>query len=150
MRQVALAVGVSTSTVARICRTVGLSRLRSLEPPAPPIRYEGGPNAKGQAFAFWPLVRTSNGTAVQRLRADAQNVKTRVSDDGPKSDATACWVARSLGLRETQAETRRFRIAMAPSAKHSIAAMVGLSVGVSTATTKAPIITELLGSEMAT
>jgi transposase InsO family protein len=40
IRQVALAVGVSSSTVARICRTEGLSRLRSIEPPAPPIRYE--------------------------------------------------------------------------------------------------------------
>src|SRR5207253_1370162 len=40
MRQIALAAGVSTSTVARICRAEGLSRLRSLEPPPPPIRYE--------------------------------------------------------------------------------------------------------------
>lgn len=40
IRQIALVVGVSTSTVARICRREGLSRLRSLEPPPPPIRYE--------------------------------------------------------------------------------------------------------------
>ena len=40
MRQVAQIAGVSTSTVARICRAEGLSRLRSLEPPPPPIRYE--------------------------------------------------------------------------------------------------------------
>jgi len=40
MRQIGLMVGVSTSTVARICRGEGLSRLRSLDPPPPPIRYE--------------------------------------------------------------------------------------------------------------
>jgi AraC-like DNA-binding protein len=40
MRQVAQIAGVSTSTVARICRAEGLRRLRSLEPPPPPIRYE--------------------------------------------------------------------------------------------------------------
>ena len=40
MRQIALLVGVCTSTVARVCRTAGLSRLRSLEPMPPPIRYE--------------------------------------------------------------------------------------------------------------
>jgi hypothetical protein len=28
------------SSVARICRTAGLSRLKNLEPPAPAIRYE--------------------------------------------------------------------------------------------------------------
>lgn len=40
MRQVAAIVGVSTSTVARVCKGAGLSRLRSLEPIPPPIRYE--------------------------------------------------------------------------------------------------------------
>jgi transposase InsO family protein len=40
IRQIALAVGVSTSTVARICGREGLSRLRSLEPTPPPVRYE--------------------------------------------------------------------------------------------------------------
>lgn len=40
MRQIAQIAGVGTSTVARICRAEGLSRLRSLEPPPPPIRYE--------------------------------------------------------------------------------------------------------------
>lgn len=40
MRQIAQIVGVSVSTVARVCRGAGLSRLRSLEPTPPPIRYE--------------------------------------------------------------------------------------------------------------
>ena len=40
MRQVAQIAGVSTSTVARVCRGEGLNRLRSLEPPPPPVRYE--------------------------------------------------------------------------------------------------------------
>lgn len=40
MRQIATIAGVSTSTVARVCRAEGLSRLRSLEPPPPPVRYE--------------------------------------------------------------------------------------------------------------
>ena len=40
MRQVARIVGVSLSTVARVCKTAGLSRLRSLEPAPPPVRYE--------------------------------------------------------------------------------------------------------------
>jgi len=40
MRQVARIAGVSLSTVARVCKSQGLSRLRSLEPPPPPIRYE--------------------------------------------------------------------------------------------------------------
>ena len=40
MRQIAQAVGVSQSTVSRICRSVGLSRLRQLEPVAVPVRYE--------------------------------------------------------------------------------------------------------------
>jgi len=40
MRQIALAVGVSQSTVSRICRSAGLSRLRQLEPVAVPVRYE--------------------------------------------------------------------------------------------------------------
>lgn len=40
MRQIARIAEVSTSTVARVCRSVGLSRLRSLEPAPPPVRYE--------------------------------------------------------------------------------------------------------------
>jgi transposase InsO family protein len=40
VRQIAQAVGLSSSTVARICRSEGLSRLRHLEPPAVPVRYE--------------------------------------------------------------------------------------------------------------
>jgi len=40
MRQIAGVVGVSPSSVARICRAAGLSRLRQLEPVAVPVRYE--------------------------------------------------------------------------------------------------------------
>ena len=40
MRQIAIAVGISGSTAARICRQAGLSRLRHLDPPLPVIRYE--------------------------------------------------------------------------------------------------------------
>jgi transposase InsO family protein len=40
MRQIATVVGISPSTAARICRKEGLSRLRSLEPPVPVVRYE--------------------------------------------------------------------------------------------------------------
>ena len=40
VRQIAKAVALSSSTVARICRSAGLSRLRHLEPPAVPVRYE--------------------------------------------------------------------------------------------------------------
>jgi hypothetical protein len=40
IRQIARVVGVSTSTVARICGREGLSRLRNLEPTPPPVRYE--------------------------------------------------------------------------------------------------------------
>lgn len=40
VRQIAQAVGVSVSTAARICRRAGLARLRQLEPPTVPIRYE--------------------------------------------------------------------------------------------------------------
>lgn len=40
MRQVAKLAGVSASTVSRVCRGAGLSRLRSLDPQPPPIRYE--------------------------------------------------------------------------------------------------------------
>ena len=40
MRQIAGAASVSLSTVARICRSAGISRLQSLEPPPPPVRYE--------------------------------------------------------------------------------------------------------------
>ena len=40
MRQIAQMAGVGTSTVARVCRAEGLSRLRALEPPEPVVRYE--------------------------------------------------------------------------------------------------------------
>lgn len=40
MRQIARVAGVSLSTVARVCKSEGLSRLRSLEPLPPPVRYE--------------------------------------------------------------------------------------------------------------
>jgi transposase InsO family protein len=40
VRQIGLAVGVSPATAARVCGAAGLSRLRNLEPPAAPIRYE--------------------------------------------------------------------------------------------------------------
>ena len=40
IRQIAVVVGVSPTTVARICRREGLNRLRNLEPQAPVIRYE--------------------------------------------------------------------------------------------------------------
>src|SRR5687767_13890776 len=40
VRQIAQAVGVSPSTAARVCRAAGLARLRNLEPPTVPIRYE--------------------------------------------------------------------------------------------------------------
>lgn len=40
VRQIAVATGVSASTVARICRAAGLSRLRHLEAPETPVRYE--------------------------------------------------------------------------------------------------------------
>src|SRR6185436_16708247 len=40
VRQISLLTEVSPSTVARICRRQGLNRLHSLEPPAPPVRYE--------------------------------------------------------------------------------------------------------------
>jgi len=40
VRQIAILAGVSLSTVARICRSQGLSRLGSLEPAPPPKRYE--------------------------------------------------------------------------------------------------------------
>ena len=40
MRQVARIAGVSLATVARVCKQEGLSRLRSLEPAPPPVRYE--------------------------------------------------------------------------------------------------------------
>ena len=39
-RQIAVAVSISPSTAARICRREGLGRLRNIEPPAPVIRYE--------------------------------------------------------------------------------------------------------------
>jgi transposase InsO family protein len=40
VRQIAILAAVSPSTVARICRRQGLCRLRNLEPPPPPVRYE--------------------------------------------------------------------------------------------------------------
>jgi transposase InsO family protein len=40
IRQIAVLAEVSPSTVARICRREGLSRLPNLEPAAPPVRYE--------------------------------------------------------------------------------------------------------------
>ena len=40
VRQIALALGVGASTVARVCRAAGLSRLRHLEAPPAPVRYE--------------------------------------------------------------------------------------------------------------
>jgi len=40
VRQIAQAVGVSPSTAARVCRAAGLGRLRHLEPPMVPVRYE--------------------------------------------------------------------------------------------------------------
>src|SRR5713101_7060851 len=40
VRQIAKVVGVSASTAARVCRAVGLSRLKQLDAPPPPIRYE--------------------------------------------------------------------------------------------------------------
>jgi transposase InsO family protein len=40
MQQVATVAGVSVSSVGRICRGAGLSRLKNLEPAGPTIRYE--------------------------------------------------------------------------------------------------------------
>jgi transposase InsO family protein len=40
VRQIAVVVGVGASTVARVCRAAGLNRLRHLEPPPAPVRYE--------------------------------------------------------------------------------------------------------------
>lgn len=40
VRQIAKAVGVGTSTAARICRAAGLSRLKQLDAPPPPVRYQ--------------------------------------------------------------------------------------------------------------
>ena len=40
VRQIGVAVGVSPATAARVCGAAGLSRLRHLEPPETPIRYE--------------------------------------------------------------------------------------------------------------
>jgi transposase InsO family protein len=40
VRQIAQLVGVSSSTAARVCRGAGLSRLKQLDAPPPPVRYE--------------------------------------------------------------------------------------------------------------
>lgn len=40
VRQIAKVVGVSPSTAARVCRAAQLSRLKQLDAPPPPIRYE--------------------------------------------------------------------------------------------------------------
>jgi hypothetical protein len=40
VRQIAQAVGVSASTAARICRPAGMARLRQLDAPPLPLRYE--------------------------------------------------------------------------------------------------------------
>lgn len=40
VRQIARVAGVSVSTAARVCRAAGLSRLKQLDPPPPPVRYE--------------------------------------------------------------------------------------------------------------
>lgn len=40
VRQIARDVGVSASTVARVCRFAGLSRLKQLDAPPPPVRYQ--------------------------------------------------------------------------------------------------------------
>lgn len=40
VRQIAQAVGVGTSTAARICRAAGLSRLKQLDAPPPAVRYQ--------------------------------------------------------------------------------------------------------------
>ena len=40
VRQIAQAVGVSPSTAARVCRAAGLSRLKQLDAPPPPVRYQ--------------------------------------------------------------------------------------------------------------
>jgi transposase InsO family protein len=40
MRQIAAIVGVGQSTVARVCKAAGVSRLRQLEPATMPVRYE--------------------------------------------------------------------------------------------------------------
>lgn len=40
IRQIAKVVGVSPSTAARVCRVAGMSRLKQLDAPAPPVRYQ--------------------------------------------------------------------------------------------------------------
>jgi transposase InsO family protein len=40
MQQIAAVAEISLSSVARICRAAGVSRLKNLEPPGPTIRYE--------------------------------------------------------------------------------------------------------------
>jgi transposase InsO family protein len=40
VQQIARVVGVGTSTAARICRAAGLSRLKQLDAPPPPVRYQ--------------------------------------------------------------------------------------------------------------
>jgi transposase InsO family protein len=40
IRQIAKTTGVSPSTAARVCRAAGLSRLKQIDAPPPPLRYE--------------------------------------------------------------------------------------------------------------
>lgn len=40
MREIGRAVGVGTSTVSRVCRAAGVNRLKQLDAPPPPVRYE--------------------------------------------------------------------------------------------------------------
>ncbi|PYQ26650.1 MAG: IS481 family transposase [Acidobacteria bacterium] len=40
VRQIAKVTGVSPSTAARVCRAAGLNRLKQLDAPPPPVRYE--------------------------------------------------------------------------------------------------------------
>ena len=70
LRQIAQLVGVSTSTAARICRAAGLSRLKQLDAPPPPFRYER--ERPGE------LLHVSVGVTVERVMTD--NGSAYVSD----------------------------------------------------------------------